>query len=223
MKGGTMLAALAIGMIAACLAGCSDPAGKLTSSDPDEVINAIRAVAQRGNQGDVELLVNVVANPDERVAREAVIGIGTIKQPESADALRSITRGERGEKRDGIRTEAMMQVAHQPDEKTAVLLREIVKIDPSPSVRIAAIGGIENLKSFQDLPLLVEVTRKDGDLAVQSRSVKAIERLVHVRFGFDRARSSEERQAAINQMATMVLQLVENRKVSPDGAVEKGK
>jgi hypothetical protein len=233
MKGAPMLAAMTMGAMMIFLAGCSDPASKLTSSNPDEVIAAIRAIAQRGHEGDVGLLVDVTANPDELIAKEAARGIGGIDRPEAADALRSIAKGERNETRETIRAEAVLQLNRHPDEKTAELLRKIVEVDPGPTVRTAAVAGLEtlavsyrgrdNMAVHKDLARLVKVAQDDGDVAVQSRAVKAIESLVNLKFKFDGTKSGAERQAVIDRIAEVVLPMTRHEMVHPDEKIEAKK
>ena len=144
MRGSAMLAAaMVLGMAILGITGCSDPAGKLNSSNPDEVIAAIRAVAQRGSDEDVDLLADMTANKEEIFAKEAVRGIGSIQRPKAVEALRRVASVET---RESIRAEAVLQLAHRPDAETAELLRKIVLVDPAPAVRAAAVGGIETRK-----------------------------------------------------------------------------
>ncbi len=135
--------------MASGLAGCSDPAGKLNSSNPDEVIAAIRAVAQRGSETDVDLLADMTANKEEFFAKEAVRGIGSIQRPKAVEALRRVATVET---RGSIRAEAVLQLARQPDAETAELLRKIALNDPDPPVRSAAIGGSRVRRGENDHP-----------------------------------------------------------------------
>lgn len=199
-----LMAACAAALMAVWPAGCSDPSADLNSPDSDVCREALRECAKSDADGVVERVAEVVAHDDTMVAVEAVRALGSMRTARAIEILGEVASGAR-DKRNAIRQEAAIQLGRQQGPEALEVLRKVVKVDPDPGVRAAAITSLRWRQSLKDVPLLVEVAETETDRVVQARAVRAVEQLVSLRFGYDPASSAEERQKAIGRMRRKAL------------------
>jgi len=192
------------GLLAAGLAGCSDPSENLDLSDRDACLQALRKCAEGGSDEAVDRVAAVVANDDTLLAAEAVRTLGRMATPHAVEVLCDVASGAR-EKRGGLRQEAVVQLGRQEGPEVLKVLRQVVKMDPDPRVRVGAITSLTRQRSLKDVPLLVEVAETDADPVVQARAVGAVERLVQLKFRYNPAGTPEERQEALRRMRSLAL------------------
>jgi HEAT repeat protein len=188
---------MAVGLTMGWLAGCSDPADKISSSNPSDVIKALQAMALRGRDTDVDLIAETVGHKDELVAREAVQCLGTVGQPKADEALLKTASAE---PRPAIREEAVLQLSKRSTPESLELLRKTLQRDPDPRVRSAAATALDRLNSRRDVKLLIDAALKEEDPATQAREVAAVEHLCGLRFGFDANASPDQKQKALDRM-----------------------
>ncbi|HUU90059.1 MAG TPA: HEAT repeat domain-containing protein [Phycisphaerae bacterium] len=186
------------------LLGCSDPSEKLDVSDRDVCLRALRECAAGGSDEAVDRVAAVVAHDDTLLAAEAIRTLGRMDTPHAVEVLCEMASGAR-EKRGGLRQEAVVQLGRQQTPETLKVLRQVVKMDPDPRVRVGAITSLARQRSLEDVPLLVEVAETDADPLVQARAVGAVERLVQLKFRYNPAGTPEERQEALRRMRSLAL------------------
>ncbi len=198
--------ALCLGLVAGvwtalALAGCNDPTADLDSDRAEEVIRALRACAQSGDEQVVDRVASVVTHPDVMVAGEAVRTLGRLRNPKAVEVLKELAAGAR-DKRSAVRVEAVTQLGRRLEAREEVLpvLRQALKVDPDPRVRAAAATSIAKQRSLNDVALLVEVAENETDPVVQARAVGAVEQLVGLKFGYNPAAPKAEREAALRRM-----------------------
>jgi len=199
-----LMAACAAALMAVWSAGCSDPSADLNSPDSDVCREALRECAKSNADGVVDRVAEVVAHDDTMVAVEAVRTLGSMRTARAVGILGEVASGAR-DKRNAIRQEAVIQLGRQQEPEVLEVLRKVVKVDPDPRVRAAAVTSIAWQRSLKDVPLLVEVAETETDRVVQARAVRAVEQLISLRFGYDPASSSEERKKAIGRMRRKAL------------------
>jgi len=211
-KAAVRMAAGVVAVMALGLAGCSDPSENLDASDRDVCREALRECAREGGGAEVvERVAAVIPHDDTVLAAEAVRTLGRIQTARAVEILGEVASGAR-EKRAAIRQEAVVQLGRQEGPEVLEVLRKVVKVDPDPRVRIAAVTSLGWKQSLKDVPLLVEVAENETDPVVQARAVGAIERLVSLKFGFDPSAPLEERQKALQRLRPTALTAA--RKVS---------
>jgi len=200
-RGALCLGLVAVAWTALALAGCNDPTADLDSDRAEEVIRALRACAQSGDERVVGRVASVVTHPDVMVAGEAVRTLGRLRSPKAVEVLRELAAGAR-DKRIAVRVEAVTQLGRRlgAREKVLPVLRQALKVDPDPRVRAAAATSIAKQRSLNDVALLVEVAENETDPVVQARAVGAVEHLVGLKFGYNPAAPKAEREAALRRM-----------------------
>jgi hypothetical protein len=151
--------ALSLGLAAACLPGCQDPADKANSSDALQAMDGVRELARRGRDEDVARVAEAVGHQDSMVAAAAVRSLGSMRQAKAAEALKHVASTER---RPEVREEAVLQLGRQTEGDPLVLLRRVVRSDPDPRVRAAAATSLGHMKSLAVVPLLVEVAETEA-------------------------------------------------------------
>ncbi len=203
-KAAALMAACSAALMVVALTGCSDPSDNLNSSDRDVCREALWACASSSSDEVVESVAQVVASDDTMLAVEAVRTLGRMRTGRAVEVLGEVASGAR-DKRDAIRQEAVVQLGRQHGPEVLKVLRQVVKVDHDPRVRVAAVTSLSWHESLQDVPLLVEVAETETDPVVQARAVGAVEKLVSLRFGYDPAASAEERQKAIVRMRRKAL------------------
>jgi HEAT repeat protein len=199
-----LMAACAAALMAVWPAGCRDPNADLNSPDSEVCREALRECAKSDADGVVERVAEVVAHDDTMVAVEAVRALGSMRTARAVEILGEVASGGR-DKRNAIRQEAVIQLGRQQEAEVLEVLRKVVKVDPDPRVRAAAVTSIAWQRSLKDVPLLVEVAETETDRVVQTRAVRAVEQLVSLGFGYDPASSAEERKKAIERMRRKAL------------------
>ena len=186
------------------LLGCSDPSEKLDVSDRDACLEALRECAAGGSDEAVDRVAAVVGHDDTLLAAEAIRTLGRMNTPRAVEVLCEMASGAR-EKRGGLRQEAVVQLGRQEGAEALKVLRQVVKMDPDPRVRVGAITSLTRQRSLEDVPLLVKVAETDSDPVVQARAVGAVERLVQLKFRYNPAGTPEERQEALRRMRSLAL------------------
>jgi len=203
-KAAALAASCAAALMALGLAGCSDPSENLNASDRDVCLEALRECAAGGGDEVVERVAAVVAHDDTLLAAEAVRTLRGIGSPRAVEVLCEVASGAK-EKRGSIRKEAVIQLGRLQGGGGLDVLRRVVKVDPDPQVRVAAVTSFAWRRSLQDVPLLVEVAENETDPVVQARAVGAVERLLWLKFGYNPSGTPEERQEALRRMRAVAL------------------
>lgn len=196
---GRAVVAALVGLSGLWVAGCG---GSDAESNAPPEVKEIRQLAKSDKDEHVKIVVDRVQHKDQMVAAEAVRGLGQMRRPQAADALRKVAASDQ---RGGIRQEAVIQLGRKNEPQSLEVLRQIVKTDPDPRVRGAAATSIARLGSLTDVAVLMDVAETDNDLVVQSRAVGAVEQLIGLKFGFDSKAAPEARKKAMERMRSVAL------------------
>lgn len=188
------LALAGAGLLCLWVAGCSDPAKDVKSSDPKTQMRALSELAKRGDEKAIELISEVVKDTDQQVAVEAVRNLGSIRRPPAVAALKTVATTDQ---RDAVRVVAVAQLGMVGGEEAKGVLRQAARVDPDPRVREEAAMGFVLQRSLEDIPLLVEIAETEQDPVVQTRAVRAIEAILCVTFKYDPGAPLAERKKAL--------------------------
>jgi len=195
------------------IGGCSDPTVDLDSPDADKKIEALRRCARQPDDEVVERVAEVVSHRDTMVAAEAVRSLGRMGHPKAVDVLKEVA-GVGKHRHSALRREAVIQLGRQREAREEVLpvLRQCLKEDADPRVRAAAALSISRQRSLVDAPLLMETAETEPDPVVQTRAVRAVERLVGMRFRYDPTAPKAQRDAALRRMRRVATRVAANLK-----------
>jgi len=191
------------------LAGCSDPAKNLASSDPRARVQAIRALAASGGDAAAERVASVARHEDTATATEAIVALGRMSSVRSVDALAEVaTKEERAE----LRQLAITALAQRPTAGAAETFRQVVRNDAAPEVRAAAAMGLASQGAMDDVTLLVEAAGVETDPAATRSEVTALGTLLGVRFPYDPNEPPEVRQERLARTLAVADHLYKVRK-----------
>jgi len=182
------------GLLGLWVAGCSDPAKDAKSGDPKTQMRALSELAKRGDEKAIEVISEVVKDPNQDVAVEAVRNLGTIRRPPAVAALKKVATTDQ---RDPVRVEAVARLGMVGGEEAKGVLRQAARVDPDPRVREEAAMGFALQRSFEDVPLLVEIAETEQDPVVQTRAVRAIEMILGMTFKYNPGAPLAERKRVV--------------------------
>ena len=178
------------------LAGCSDPAKDLASSDAQVRVQAIHALAARGGDAAAERVASVARDKDTAMATEAIVALGRIQSDRAVDALTEVATKE---ERAALRHLAVTALAQHKTAKSAETFRQVVRNDSAPEVRAEAAMGLATQGGMDDIPLMVEVAGAETDLAATRSEVTAMGAILGVRFPYDPNEPPEVRQKSLDR------------------------
>lgn len=176
------------------LAGCSDPAKDLASSDAQARVQAIRALAARGGDAAAEDVASVARHEDTAAATEAIAALGRIQSDRAVEVLTEVATKE---DRVALRQLAVTALAQHEAAKSVETFRQVVRSDSAPEVRATAAMSLAKQGGMDDVPLLVEVAGAETDLVATRSEVTAIGTLLGVRFPYDPNDTPEVRQESL--------------------------
>jgi HEAT repeat protein len=185
------------GLFGLWVAGCSDPAKDAKSGDAKKQMKALSELAKQGDEKAIEVISEVVKDTNQQVATEAVRNLGTIRRPAAVTALKKVVATDQ---RDPVRQEAVGQLGKVGGQEALGALRQVVRVDPDPRVRETAAYGFAIQRSFEDVPLLVEIAESEQDPVVQTRAVRAIEMILGVSFQYDPGAPVAARKKALERI-----------------------
>jgi HEAT repeat protein len=198
------LLALVAGVLLALgpgLAGCSDPEKEVRSGDATKRMQAIRTLAERGTEEDIQRIAEAAGHEDATTAREAVVALGRSRSPAAVKALANVAVADQ---RAGLRQMAVSSLAEYETPEAARALRQALQADEDACVRGEAAASLGRAGSLDDIEFLVGQLDRETDPVVQSRTVAAIESLIRLRFGYDPAAPPKERQEALRRVKAAV-------------------
>jgi len=178
------------------LAGCSEPAKDLASSDPQARVRAIRALAARGGDAAAESVASVARHEDAATASEAIVALGRMSSGRAVEVLTEVATKE---ERAALRRLAITALAQRPTAEAAETFRQVVRNDPAPEVRAEAAMGLASQGTMDDVPLLVEAAGAETDLAATRSEVTALGTLLGVYFPYDPNDPPEVRQKSLDR------------------------
>ena len=185
------------GLFGLWVAGCSDPAKDAKSGDAKRQMKALSELAKQGDEKAIEVISEAVKDTNQQVATEAVRNLGTIRRPAAVTALKKVVATDQ---RDPVRQEAVGQLGKVGGQEALGALRQVVRVDPDPRVRETAAYGFAIQRSFEDVPLLVEIAESEQDPVVQTRAVRAIEMILGVSFQYDPGAPVAARKKALERI-----------------------
>ena len=173
------------------LAGCSDSAKDLASSDPQARVQTIRVLAAGGGDAAAERVASVARHEDTATATEAIVALGRMSSDRAVDALAEVAMKE---ERAALRQLAVTALSQHKTAKSVETFRQVVGHDPVPEVRAAAAMGLATQGGMDDVPLLVEAAGAETDLAATRSEVTAMGAILGVYFPNDPNDPPEVRQ-----------------------------
>jgi len=185
--------AFLVAVLGLCAAGCPDPEQQVSSRDPGDRIRAIREMADRGSEADVQRLAEAAAHEDAGTAVEAVAALARTDRMTAVAALSRVATKDR---RPQVRQMAVSSLTQHKQPEAVQALREVVATDENRDVQGEAAVALGRVGTLDDVALLLGIVQADEDPVVVSRAVAGIERLVSVRFGYDPAAPADERALA---------------------------
>jgi HEAT repeat protein len=193
-------AAALVGAIAITvwLGGCKDAGEQATSSNAEDRLQAIHALADRNDDASVQRLAEASRHEDVRTATEAMSSLGRVRHPE---ASRALVQAATTDQRAPMRQLAVRTIGERRDMDSAPVVRQILLGDADPRVKAEAAAALGRIGTLDDVDLLTNVATNTKDVLLQSRSVAAIERLLHLRFDYSPTAPESERQRAVARLA----------------------
>jgi len=205
-----VIGVIGLAVAAVLAAGCSEKSGNLSSSDPKERSQAIRAVASAANDKAVEQIVPLVRHEDPQTASEAVAALGRMASPRACETLRQVVTTET---RPEIRRAAVMSLAQRAEPEAVEAIREALVRDPVPEVRGDAAVALATAGTINDVPALAAAAGRETDPKVTRYQVLAMEHLTGVKFPpLDPKMTPEQRREQLQRIRTTAVHLAEARK-----------
>ena len=203
---GVVLGGIFLGLAAS---GCSDPGGRLNSTDANERFEAIRDLEQQGSEEAVARLAKAATHEDTGTAIEAIWALSRVNSKRAARDLSKVATSER---RAQVRQVAMMALARRNEPVSRETAVRVLQSDSDPSVRGEAAAALGRVGTLDDVKLLAETAATDGSAVVEGRSVAAVERLLHVRFRYDPGASADERREVLERVRRLAPEIAEKCK-----------
>lgn len=168
------------------------------SEDPEAADHPeVTKVEEMRTKQDTAGLTQMTKNPDAVVAARAVNALASIG---GSDAVRDSL----GDSRPEVRYMAVSGLGSAGDVRDLDALSDVIVQDPAPTVRIAAVRGISNIRDFSIFDRLF-VALNDPEASVRRAALGAIEDRIGLKFpDYQPDGPGGARAVAINRMRTMI-------------------
>lgn len=166
--------------------------------DPEAAAHPeVLKVEEMKTKQDTAALTQMTKNSDSVVATRAVSALASIG---GADAVRDSL----GDSRPEVRYMAVTGLGSSGDVRDLDALSDVIVQDPAPTVRIAAVRGISNIRDFSIFDRLF-VALNDPEASVRRAALGAIEDRIGLKFpDYKPDGPGGTRSAAINRMRTQI-------------------
>lgn len=153
--------------------------------DRDARLRTVREIARQPDAAASDALIQVLLEDEDPVIRgTATIGLGRVGGTQAIEALISALADEES----SVRTRVVQALGKIGDERAVGAIGEVLKDDPDPRIRRAAVRALGRQPSEEALRALEEATA-DSDVLVRKTAVLILERWA---FGADARQSKKE-------------------------------
>jgi len=168
------------------------------AEDPEAAAHPeVTKVEEMRTKQDTAGLTQMTKNSDAVVAARAVNALASIG---GSDAVRDSL----GDSRPEVRYMAVSGLGSSGDVRDLDALSDVMAQDPAPTVRIAAVRGISNIRDFSIFDRLF-IALSDPEASVRRAALGAIEDRIGLKFpDYQPDGPGGARAIAINRMRTMI-------------------
>lgn len=165
------------------------------SGDTQDRVRAIRDLADAGSPAAAETLARLAADPDTRVAVEAVSAVGRLRRKDLLPVMENASSDERPE----VREATLVALGRMGDPKSAHLLLNRLEQDPSTDVQAAAADALGRVRSVASVETLLAQLDSPSE-RVRRSAAAAIVRIWQIDHGFVATDPPDKRRALIEGM-----------------------
>ena len=126
---------------------------------PDVLEGTCYALGALRDPKGIPFLATAVRHKDVVVVRAAVQAIGIFHTPEASDLLKSMA----GHPSEDVRSEVLSALQVQADPSIVEILETMAATDPSPDLRVAAMGQLGRFKDRSPVPFLIDQLKGKDD------------------------------------------------------------
>jgi HEAT repeat protein len=126
---------------------------------PDVLEGTCYALGALRDPKGLPFLATMVRRPDVEVVRAAVQAVGIFHTPEARSLLKSMA----GHPSQDVRSEVLSALQMQADPSVVEVLETMAATDPSPELRVAAMGQLGRFKDRSPVPFLIDQLKGKDD------------------------------------------------------------